>query len=70
VYTLVTILFAWSTWGFDQVGVLIFFMFTMALLAMERGQWAHAGLWLALLLALVWIVQKPGAASELVPARE
>ena len=50
IYTLVTILFAWSTWGFDQVGILIFFMFTIALLAIDRGQWAQAGLWLALLL--------------------
>ncbi len=49
-YILVTFLFAWTAWAFEQVGVLIFFMLTMALLSLENGKWSAAGLWLALLL--------------------
>lgn len=49
-YLLVTFVFAWSTWGFEQVGILIFFMFTLALLFVERGKWDAVGISLALLL--------------------
>jgi hypothetical protein len=49
-YTLVTFVFAWSTWGFEQVGILIFFMFTMVLVAWENDKPLQAGLWLALTL--------------------
>jgi hypothetical protein len=49
-YLFVTILFAWSTWGAEQVGVLIFFLITLFLLAYRRGKWVWAGGYLALLL--------------------
>ncbi len=49
-YTLVTVLFAWTTWGFEQVGVLIFLLLTTALLAIEREKLVTAGILLALLL--------------------
>ncbi len=49
-YLLVTFVFAWSTWGSEQVGVLILFLFTLAILSAERGKWGVAGIWLALLL--------------------
>ena len=48
-YLFVTVLFAWSTWGFEQVGILIFFLFTLALQAVEKKKWT-AGIWLSLLL--------------------
>jgi len=50
VYILATFLFAWTTWGFEQVGVLIFFLFTTLLLAIKNDRWDSAGIWLALLL--------------------
>ncbi len=49
-YTFVTILFAWTTWGFDQVGILIFFLLTIALVAIEQKKPVAAGICLALLL--------------------
>ena len=49
-YLLVTSVFAWSTWGFEQVGILILFMFTLVLLFAERSNWDAAGILLALLL--------------------
>lgn len=49
-FLLVTFVFAWSAWGFEQVGVLIFFLVTCVLLFSERGQWNGLGLSLPLLL--------------------
>lgn len=49
-YLFATILFAWSTWGSEQVGVLIFLLFTLTIIAHERKQPKRMGLWMALLL--------------------
>jgi len=49
-YIFATILFAWTTWGFEQVGVLIFFLLIMFLLETKKDHWFAAGFWLALLL--------------------
>lgn len=49
-YTFVTILFAWTTWGFDQVGILVFFLLTITLVAIEQKKPVAAGIFLALLL--------------------
>src|SRR5574341_527535 len=49
-YILVTFLFAWTTWAFEQVGVLIFLMLTIVLLSIKHSKWNTAGLCLALLL--------------------
>jgi len=49
-YTLATILFAWTTWGSEQVGIIIFFLFTLSLLGIREKRWFTAGIWLALLL--------------------
>jgi Glycosyltransferase family 87 len=61
-FTLVTLLFAWTTWGFEQVGVLIFFLLTIALLAIEREKLVTAGIFLALLLFKPNITVLPVAA--------
>jgi hypothetical protein len=61
-YTFVTVLFAWTTWGFEQVGILIFFLLTTALLAIEREKLATAGIFLALLLFKPNITLLPVAA--------
>jgi hypothetical protein len=50
VYLLMTGLFAWTSWGFEQVGILIFFLFTVVLRWLARGQWTAAGIGLTLLL--------------------
>jgi len=47
-YLLMTVVFAWSTWGFEQVGILVFFMVGMFLLAAGQDRWFAAGVWLAL----------------------
>lgn len=46
----VTILFAWSTWGSEQVGVLILLLVVAAVIAYQREQPAAMGAWMALLL--------------------
>lgn len=62
VYLIVTILFAWTTWGFEQVGILIFFLLTLSLLALKKENWLAAGIWLALLLFKPNITALPIAA--------
>lgn len=49
-WLLVTFVFAWSTWGAEQVGVLILFLFTLILLFIRRENWAAAGICLGLIL--------------------
>jgi len=49
-YLLVTFVFAWGTWGSEQVGVLIFLILTFAILSLEREKWLSGGIWMALLL--------------------
>ena len=61
-YFFVTLLFAWTTWGFEQVGVLILFLLTMSLLALQKEKWNAAGIWLALLLFKPNITALPVAA--------
>jgi hypothetical protein len=50
VWLLVTFVFAWSTWGVEQVGILILFLFTLILLYIQRGNWLATGICLALIL--------------------
>jgi hypothetical protein len=45
-----TVVFAWSTWGSEQVGVLIFFLFTLILLNAARENRLVTGILLALIL--------------------
>lgn len=49
-YLLLTFVFAWATWGSEQVGILIFFMFTLLLLFIKNDKWNLAGVVLAFLL--------------------
>ncbi|MBM3181631.1 MAG: DUF2029 domain-containing protein [Chloroflexi bacterium] len=49
-YLLVTFVFAWGTWGSEQVGVLIFLILTFMTLSLEREKWLSGGIWMALLL--------------------
>lgn len=50
VWLLVTFVFAWSTWGAEQVGILILFLFTLILLFIQQGNWVATGICLALVL--------------------
>jgi hypothetical protein len=64
-WTLVTFVFAWSTWGSEQVGVLVFFMLTFAAFSAERKNWNATGIWLALLLFKPNVTAIPVAAITL-----
>jgi hypothetical protein len=57
-----TFLFAWITWRFEQIGILLFTLLVAALTAIRRGHWAWAGLWLALFLLKPNITLLPVAA--------
>lgn len=49
-YIVAGIVFAFSTWSFEQVGVLIFYLLTIALLFERQGRWHLLGFTLALML--------------------
>jgi len=49
-YLLVTFVFAWGTWGSEQVGILIFLILTTLLLLHEHEKLFYMGIWMALLL--------------------
>lgn len=49
-YLLVTFVFAWGTWGSEQVGILIFLILTITLLFHEHEKLFYMGIWMALLL--------------------
>lgn len=49
-WLLATFTFAWSTWGAEQVGILILFLFTMILLSASHENWLQTGIFLALIL--------------------
>jgi hypothetical protein len=49
-YLLVTFIFAWATWGSEQVGILIFLLITFMISSFEDEKWLAGGLWMALLL--------------------
>lgn len=49
-YLYITFVFAWATWGSEQVGVLIFLILTFVMLSYENGKWLSVGIWMALLL--------------------
>lgn len=49
-YLLVTFVFAWGTWGSEQVGILIFLILTIILLLYKQEKWLWMGIWMALLL--------------------
>jgi hypothetical protein len=49
-YLFATFVFAWATWGSEQVGVLIFLILTFVMLSFENGKWIPMGVWMALML--------------------
>lgn len=49
-WLLATFVFAWSTWGAEQVGIMILFLFTLILLYSRRENWTLVGILLALIL--------------------
>lgn len=50
IWLFATAIFAWSTWGSEQVGVLIFFLITLVFHFASRKNWMLVGVLLALLL--------------------
>jgi hypothetical protein len=50
IWFLVTFVFAWSTWGSEQVGILILLLFTLIFLFIQRENWVATGICLALIL--------------------
>ena len=49
-FTLTTFSFAWITWRYEQVGILVFVMFIALILSIRNQDWLGSGIWLALLL--------------------
>ena len=49
-FTLTTFSFAWITWRYEQVGILVFVMFIALILSIRNQDWLGTGIWLALLL--------------------
>ncbi|HEX5837668.1 MAG TPA: glycosyltransferase family 87 protein [Anaerolineales bacterium] len=48
VHLLATFIFAWTTWKFEQTGILLFVMAVEILIAYQKGQWTCLGIFLAL----------------------
>jgi len=49
-YLLVTYLFAWTTWKFEQAGVLLFILTIEILISYKKDQWNRMGIFMALAL--------------------
>lgn len=49
-WLMVTFVFAWSTWGSEQVGILILFLFTLILFFYQQKNWIALGICLAIIL--------------------
>jgi hypothetical protein len=47
---LATFIFAWTTWKFEQTGILLFVIMTEALIAHKHQRWGRTGIFLALAL--------------------
>lgn len=65
VWLLATFVFAWSTWGSEQVGILILFLFTLILLFVQRENWIAVGICLALILFKPNITAIPAGAISI-----
>ncbi len=50
IWLFVTFVFAWSTWGSEQVGILVFFLFTLILFFYQKENWLMMGTCLSLIL--------------------
>lgn len=50
IWLLVTFVFAWSTWGSEQVGIIILFLYTLVFLFAQKEKWLTVGICLALIL--------------------
>ena len=50
VHLLATVVFAWTTWKFEQIGILLFVIAVELLIAYQKGQWNRLGIFLALAL--------------------
>ena len=70
IFLFATFLFAWMTWRFEQVGILIFALLVAALSALRRNQWALAGWWLALMLIKPTVTILPVSAILIWLARQ
>lgn len=50
IFLLVTYLFAWITWRYEQTGILLFAFLVAILVALQKQKWLKAGIWMALFL--------------------
>jgi hypothetical protein len=61
-YLLATFIFAWTTWKFEQAGVLLFVLTIEILIAYKKEQWSRMGIFMALALIKPNIMLLPIAA--------
>ncbi len=64
-FLVATLIFAWTTWKFEQAGVLLFVLTIEILISYEKGQWNRMGLFMALALLKPNIMLLPLAALGL-----
>jgi hypothetical protein len=50
VHLLSTFIFAWTTWKFEQTGILLFLLLVEVLIAYQKQQWTRMGFFLAVIL--------------------
>ena len=62
VLLLATFVFAWTTWKFEQTGILLFVIAVEILIAYQKGQWPPLGIFLALALIKPNVMLIPVAA--------
>jgi len=49
-YLYLSFVFAWATWGSEQVGIIVFLIITFVLISFQAQKWMFMGVWMALLL--------------------
>ena len=62
VHLLATFIFAWTTWKFEQIGILLFVIAVELLIAYQKRQWIGLGIFLALALIKPNVMSIPVAA--------
>lgn len=62
VHLLATFIFAWTTWKFEQIGILLFVIAVELLIAYQKRQWIGLGIFLALALIKPNVMLIPVAA--------
>ncbi|MCX6079022.1 MAG: glycosyltransferase family 87 protein [Chloroflexi bacterium] len=65
IFLYATFLFAWVTWRYEQMGIILFALLVAALASLRKSDWAWAGVWLALLLIKPNLTFIPVAAASL-----